>query len=66
MIYWRLGVSSKKLWGYNVYFKTNNRFIPAMVVDLAVRSGDLLDVFAEDVDEVVEISEEEYFKHMWE
>jgi len=37
-----------------------------MIVDLAVRSGDLLDVFAEDVDEVVEISKDEYFKHMWE
>lgn len=66
MIYWRIGVFSKKPGGFNCYFKTQRHYIPAMVIDLAVRQGELLDAFADDADEVVEITKEEYFTHMWE
>lgn len=64
MYYWRISTRPRHYAGADTYFKTNNKYIPEMVVDLAVRQGMFLDVFVQDVDEVVEITEEEYFKHM--
>ena len=66
MFYWRLRTGPLEKGGTFVFFKTKNRYIPDMVVDLAVRSGDLHGKFAPLVDEVVEISEQEYFAKMWE
>lgn len=64
VIYWRIHVNVKG--DYNVYFKTTRRYIPEMIIDLAVKQKHLLDVFAENVDEVVEITADEYFEHMTE
>lgn len=50
---------------YHVYFKTKQRYIPAMVIDLAVRQNHLLEVFAETA-EAVEVMPGEYFEHMTE
>lgn len=64
VIYWRIHAN---IAGHlYVYFKTKNRFIPEMIVDLAVRHKELNEAFADRVDEVIEISESEYFEHMWE
>ena len=64
MFYWRLKVSVPG--GYSVYIKTHRRYIDAMLIDLAVKHGDLLDVFAQYVNEVKEITKEEYFEEMCE
>lgn len=64
MIYWKIHVNVKG--DYYVYFKTKQRYIADMIVDLAVKQKHLLDVFAERVDEVTEITESEYFEHMTE
>jgi hypothetical protein len=37
-----------------------------MIVDIAVRQKMFCDAFVDLVDEVVEVSKEEYFEHMWE
>jgi hypothetical protein len=63
MFYWRIKTSPI---GYYVYFKTKNKYIPAMVVDLAIRAGDLHYSFLETVAEVIEVTKEEYFDHEWE
>lgn len=67
MYYWRLRVnpSPGKGGDYPVYIKTGHKYIDAMIVDMAVRSGDLLDTFAEYVDKVEEITSEEYHRYMW-
>lgn len=62
--YWRISTRPRHHVGADTYFKTKNKYIPEMVVDLAVKQGMLLDVFVQDVEEVVEVTPEEYFKHM--
>lgn len=64
MVYWKISTRPRHYAGADTYFKTNKVYIPEMVVDLAVRQGMFLDCFVQDVDEVVLVSEEEYFKHM--
>lgn len=68
MFYWRIRTafqSNNKIKEYT-YFKTRDKYIPEMVVDLAVRNKMFLECFVQDVDEVLQITEEEYFKYMWE
>jgi hypothetical protein len=64
VIYWRIHVNVRG--DYNVYFKTKKRYVPDMIVALAVQQKHLIDVFAECVDEVKEITEQEYFEYMTE
>lgn len=62
MFYWRIKTSP---FGYDVYFKTKNKYILAMIVDLAIKGGDLHPSFAETAT-AVETTEEEYYTYMWE
>lgn len=66
MTYWRIRVNPVKNGEYYVYFKTDLPLVQKQIPGAAVRAGDLLDVFKPCVDEVVEITADEYFEHMWE
>lgn len=62
MFYWKIKTSPI---GYDVYFKTNNSYIPEVIIELAVKSKDLHASFAETAT-VSATTEEEYFEHCWE
>lgn len=59
--YWLIRVRDVR-----TYIKTDAKYIPAMVVDIAVRQKMFCEVFVPLVEEVREISKEEYLEHMWE
>lgn len=49
-----------------VYYRSKMPYALVNVPKYAVRDGDLIDAFMHRVDEVKEITPEEYFKYMWE
>lgn|GEM_PF-7019792 len=62
----RVGFPPRRLGDYYVYYRSQMQLSFTGVVKYAVRDKELLDVFAPNVDEVIEISSDEYFEHMWE
>lgn len=66
MFYWRIRTGPINRGGMHVYIKVNRKYIPEMIVDIAIRTKMLLDVFEQEVDEIIEVTQEEYFKYMWE
>lgn len=60
MTYWEITVSPSQ----RVYFSTNGKFIPEMVIDLAVRRGEMYKSFAAG-SRVREITEQEYLENVW-
>lgn len=64
MIYWN--IRTRHPGGTSTYFKTDRKYIPEMVVDMAVRQKMFLDVFVQEIESVTEVTKEEYFEHMWE
>lgn len=63
MHYWR--IRTKGPGGYDTYIKTTEKYIPDMIVDIAVRTEMFCDAFVDVVESVVEVTTEEYHEHMW-
>lgn len=61
-----VGFPPRRAGDHYVYYRSTMQLSFAGVVKYAVRDNELLDVFAPNVDEVVEITADEYFEHMWE
>lgn len=64
--FYELHVHFERGGDYSVYYRTPMELSLQSVAKYAVRDGDLLDVFMQNVDYVLEITPEEYFEHMWE
>lgn len=64
--YWRIRTGPLEKGGFYTYIKTDGKYIPDMVVDIAIRQGMFCDVFLTSVDEVKEITKEDYLEKMWE
>ena len=64
MYYWRLRVNPAVNSDYKVYCKTPINLSKENVSRNAVSDGDLLDVFMKHVDQVEQITAEQYFEHM--
>jgi hypothetical protein len=61
--YWRIRTKPPSS---DTYIRTNQRHIPEMVVDIAIRSKMFLECFVDVIETVKEVSKEEYYEHMWE
>ena len=64
--FYRLHVHFERGGDYDVYYRTQYSMPIKDVPWHAVWDGDLIDVFLSNVSEVLEITAEEYFEHMWE
>lgn len=62
--FYEIHINMGKQEGYSVYFRSKNYISPEEVVNKAVESGDLLELYADRIDYVLEITPGEYYEHM--